>query len=191
MFTEEIENQIQGIAERPQLIRKEAVDHFRKKETTLEQIIHFESRIERFDRKGGEYFMVVPDEVAAIFVTGRKPERIRCGINDQVDFQCAIRPRAGSGFYINVATAIRQAGRLVLGQAVKVAVQKDDSTYGRDMPEELTELLSQDDEGNRLFHETLPSKQRGIIHYIASAKSLQVRVDRAVMMVNRLKNGQI
>jgi hypothetical protein len=159
--------------------------------TTLEQTIHFESVIERFDRKGGEYFMVVPDEVAAIFVTGRKPERVRCCINDQVDFQCAIRPRSGGGFYINVATGIRQAGRLVLGQTVKVAVQKDNSTYGRDMPEELLELLSQDEEGNILFHEILPSKQRGIIHYIASAKSVQVRVDRAVMMINRLKNGQI
>lgn len=191
MSSEEIENQIQGIVERSQLIREEAADHFGNKETTLAQVIHFESRIERFDRKGGEYFMVVPDEVAAIFVSGRKPERIRCRINDQVDFQCAIRPRAAAGFYINVATAIRQAGRLVLGQTVKVAVQKDDSIYGRDMPEELTELLSQDDEGNRLFHEILPSKQRGIIHYIASAKSVQVRVDRAVMMINRLKNGQI
>lgn len=191
MSVGEIENQVQSIAERSKLIREEAADHLLKMEATLEQVIHFESRIERFDRKGGEYFMVVPDEVAAIFVTGRKPERIRCRIDGQVDFQCAIRPRAAAGFYINVATTIRQAGRLVLGQNVKVAIQKDDSTYGRDMPEELEELLSQDEEGNRLFHQILPSKQRGMIHYIASAKSVQVRVDRAVMMVNRLKNGQI
>jgi hypothetical protein len=153
--------------------------------------IHFTSRIERFDRKGGEYFMVVPDEVATIFVTGRKPERVRCKLNGTVAFQCAIRPRAGAGFYINVAKDIRRAGRLILGQTVNVEVEKDTSVYGRDMPEELMELLNQDEEGNSLFHKILPSKQRGIIHYIASAKSVQVRVDRAVMMVDRLKNGQI
>lgn len=157
----------------------------------MEESIYFESVIERFHQKGGAYYMVVPDEVAAIFVVGRKPVRIRCCINNQVDFQCAIRPIAGSGFYINVATGLRQAGRLTLGQKVCVVIKRDDSEFGRDMPEELLEVLDQDEEGHLRFQNILPSKQRGIIHYIASAKSVQVRVDRAVMMVNRLKNGEI
>jgi hypothetical protein len=157
----------------------------------LEEFVNFETRIDRFDGKAGSYYIPVPDEVAAIFVTGRKPERVRCVLNGTVEFQCAIRPISGAGFYINVATQIRNQARVVLGQTVKAAVKKDDSVYGRDMPEELGELLSQDEQGNTLFHEILPSKQRGIIHYIASAKSVQVRVDRAIMMINRLKRGEI
>lgn len=157
----------------------------------MEEFVSFDSRIDRFDGKAGSYYMAVPDEVAAIFVTGRKPERVRCVLNGTVEFQCAIRPISGAGFYINVATQIRNQARVELGQAVKAAVKKDDSVYGRDMPEELEELLSQDEQGNTLFHEILPNKQRGIIHYIASAKSVQVRIDRAIMMVNRLKRGEI
>jgi hypothetical protein len=157
----------------------------------LEEFVHFETRIDRFDTKAGSYYMAVPDEVVAIFVTGRKPERVRCVLNGTVAFQCAIRPISNAGFYINVATQIRNQARVVLGQIVQVAVKKDDSVYGRDMPEELTELLSQDEHGSQLFDAILPGKQRGIIHYIASAKSVQVRIDRAMMMVNRLKRGEV
>ena len=151
------------------------------------QPIHFESRIDRLPRKGGEFFMMVPDEVAAVFVEGRRPARVRCRLNDAVEFQCAIRPKGGGGFYINVGTPIRQAAKLVLGQTIAATVIRDDSEYGRDMPEELKELLAMDDEGDRLFHEQLPSMQRNIIHYVSGAKSVQIRIDRAIMMINRLK----
>lgn len=151
------------------------------------QPIHFESRIDRLPRKGGEFFMMVPDEVAAVFVEGRRPARVRCRLNDAVEFQCAIRPKGGGGFYINVGTPIRQAAKLVLGQTIAATVIRDDSEYGRDMPEELKELLAMDDEGDRLFHKQLPSMQRNIIHYVSGAKSVQIRIDRAIMMINRLK----
>lgn len=153
----------------------------------MEDIVHFESILDRLPKKGGEFYMMVPDEIASKFVEGRKPARVRCNLNGVVDFQCAIRPRGGGGFYINVATPIRQAGKLVLGQKLFAAIKKDDSEYGRDLPEELRELLEMDDEGSRLFNGQLPGIQRNIIHYVSGAKSVQVRIDRAIMMINRLK----
>ncbi|MNL77434.1 hypothetical protein D3C87_2036140 [compost metagenome] len=80
---------------------------------------------------------------------------------------------------------------MVLGQKLNATVRKDDSEYGRDMPEELQELLAQDEEAKRLFENAKPVNQRAIIHYIASAKSVQVRIDRAIMMTDRLKTGRI
>lgn len=157
----------------------------------MEETVTFESILERLPKKGGEFYMMVPDEVASQYVQGRKPARVRCVINGHVEFQCAIRPKAGGGFYINVATPLRQQGKLVLGQQLHVAVRKDDSEYGRDMPEELQELLAQDEEANKLFQAAKPLNQRAIIYYISSAKSVQVRIDRAIMMTDRLKKGQI
>jgi len=133
--------------------------------------------------------MIVPDEIAMQFVMGRRPERVRCRLNGNIDFQCAIRPRGGGGFYINIGTPIRKEGRLVLGQKLYAAIQKDDSEYGRDLPEELQELLAIDEEGNRLFNQLLPGHQRGIIHYVADAKSIQMRIDRAIKMIDRLKTS--
>jgi hypothetical protein len=157
----------------------------------LDVTVHFESQLTRFPKKGGAYYFVVPDAVADQFVEGRKPARVRCRVNDQVDFQCAIRPMGGGGFYINMSTALRQQGKITLGQLLFISIAKDDSMYGRDLPEELSELLALDEERNLLFQALLPSHQRGIIHYVAAAKSVQVRIDRAIMMINRLKKPKI
>jgi hypothetical protein len=157
----------------------------------LDAALHFESQLTRFPKKGGEYFFVVPDAIADQFVEGRKPARVRCRVNDRVDFQCAIRPMGGGGFYINMGTPIRQQAKVTLGQKLFVSIEKDESKYGRDMPEELHELLELDEEGNKLFQALLPSHQRGIIHYVAGARSVQVRIDRAIMMINRLKKPKI
>lgn len=61
----------------------------------MEDFVHFESQLDRFPKKGGEFFMLVRDEIAIQFVTGRKPERIRCTINGTVNFQRTIRPKEG------------------------------------------------------------------------------------------------
>ena len=153
----------------------------------MEHVIHFESRLDRLPKKGGEFYIIVPDEIAAQFVEGRKPARVRCVINNNVDFQCAIRPRGGGGFYINIGTPLRQQGKFVLGQILHAEIRKDESEFGRDMPEELRELLEMDEEGKRLFYDSLPNHQRGIIYYVAGAKSVQLRIDRAIMMINRMK----
>lgn len=155
----------------------------------MEDQVHFESILERLPKKGGEFYMLVPDEVAAQFTEGRKPARVRCVINGAVHFQCAVRPKGGGGFYINVATSLRQQGKLVLGQKLQVGIRKDDSEYGRDMPEELQELLAQDEALLVLFQNAKPAMQRAIIHYVASAKSVQVRIDRSIMMTDRLRNA--
>lgn len=151
------------------------------------QVIEFESVLDRLPKKGGEFYMIVPDEVAAQFVEGRKPARVRCILNANVEFQCAVRPKGGGGFYINIGTPIRQEGKFVLGQKLIARIWKDESEFGRDMCEELKELLEVDEEGKQLFYEQIPSKQRAIIYYVGGAKSVQVRIDRAIMMINRLK----
>ena len=153
----------------------------------MDNEVYFEATLDRLPKKGGEFYIMVPDEIAAVFVEGRKPARVRCLLNGAVDFQCAIRPKGGGGFYINIGTPIRQEGKFVLGQKLSAQLREDDSEFGRDVPEELQELLEIDEEGKRLFYESLPSHQRGIIYYVAGAKSVQVRVDRAIMMINRLK----
>lgn len=153
----------------------------------MEDVVRFESILDRLPRKGGEFYIIVPDAIAMQFVKGRKPARVRCLLNDKVDFQCAIRPKGGGGFYINIGTPLRQDGKFVLGQKLHAQIRKDESEFGRDVPEELQELLELDEEGKRLFYESLPSHQRAIIYYVAGAKSVQVRIDRAIMMINRLK----
>ena len=149
--------------------------------------VHFTAVLDRFAGKGGLYFIGVPDRVAKTF-TSTKPVRMVCTLNNTVEFHCAIRPKGGGLFYINVAATHHAKAKLTLGQKIAVTVRPDQSEYGRQMPKELKELMEQDANGNKLFHELTPSKQRGIIHYVDSDKSIDKRIERALMMINRLKN---
>lgn len=150
--------------------------------------VHFTAILDRFPGKGGLHYIDVPDEVARKF-TSTKPVRMLCTLNDVVEFHCAIRPKGGGAFYINIGTPLRTKAKLKLEQKIAVSVRPDKSEYGRKMPRELKELMDQDEEGNKLFHQLTPSKQRGILHYIDSAKSIDKRIERALMMINRLKDN--
>ncbi|CCH52617.1 hypothetical protein BN8_01630 [Fibrisoma limi BUZ 3] len=150
------------------------------------QSFSFDTRIERFTIKGGIHYIDVPDDVARQFTT-KGYSRVICSINDAIEYHCALMPKGNGLFFISVGPPIRKKAGLVLGQAVKATIRRDDSPYGQAMPEELEELLAIDDEGNRRFHELTPGQQRGIMYYVSSAKGVQTRIDRAIRMIDRLK----
>ncbi|GAB3824511.1 hypothetical protein GCM10028895_32950 [Pontibacter rugosus] len=74
-----------------------------------------------------------------------------------------------------------------LDDTVTVKLEKDDSTYGTKMPAEMEELLRQDEEGNRRFLLLKPGMQRYMLNHVEAVKSVQLRVDRAITLVENLK----
>jgi uncharacterized protein YdeI (YjbR/CyaY-like superfamily) len=70
---------------------------------------------------------------------------------------------------------------------VSVLLKKDESEYGLPMPEELQELLLQDEEGDRLFHALTIGKQRTLLYIVGSVKDTGKRISRALAIVNHLK----
>lgn len=148
--------------------------------------IHFESVIDRYPGHRG-HFVDVPEEVS-LFFSNEKNVRLLCAINGGEAFHCALRPKGNGTFDIAVGTPIRNAGKLRLGQRVSVSLERDTSSYGRPMPEELAELLEQDEVGNQCFQQANASVQRGILYYINSGKTVQTRIDRAIRMIDRLKH---
>lgn len=149
--------------------------------------VEFVSVINKLSHKGGMHFMNVPDQVAKKF-TERKAFRIFCTINNDVKYACALRPNGEGGFYINVGTPILRKGKLRLSQKIHVVIQKDTTEFGHQVPEELTELLAIDEEGKKYFEQLTNGMQRSLIYYIAQAKSIDKRIERSLLFINRLKN---
>ena len=147
----------------------------------------FDSIIEKLPFKGGMHFMNVPDPIAKKFAE-RKAVRIFCTINNNVKYACALRPNGAGGFYINVGTPILRRGKLKLNQKVQVTIQADNTEYGHQIPEELTELLAIDPEGEKYFNQLTNGMRRSLIYYIAQAKSIDKRIERSLLFINRLKN---
>jgi hypothetical protein len=150
--------------------------------------VKFKSELERITGKWGFHFIRVPNKVAAKFTSGKKAVRVFCNINEVIEFACAIRPDGEGGFFINVNTTKMQKAKLKLGQTVSVSIRKDKTTYGYKMPAELKAILETDEEAKKYWDAVRNSHQRQMIYYIDSAKSIDKRIERSLLFVNRMKD---
>lgn len=58
-----------------------------------------------------------------------------------------------------------------------------------DLPEEMEAVLAQDDEGARKWNKLTVGLQRSLVHYINSSKNVDVRIERALFLINKVKSG--
>ncbi|MCC6279353.1 MAG: DUF1905 domain-containing protein [Saprospiraceae bacterium] len=155
----------------------------------MEDPLHFTAFLEISDNKLWGAHLPVPDLIAQTFLAD-DAKRVVCTLNGKVEFQCGLIPK-GEGIYcIVVNKKIRDQLGLKPGSPAQVSLRKDESEYGLPMPEELAEVLAQDEEGNRLFHALTPGKLRTLLYIVGHVKNTDVRIGRAIVIVEHLKaNG--
>lgn len=132
------------------------------------------------------HYISVPEKTALKFFEG-KYARVVCTLNGSHSFQCAILPSKKHGYFIQINKKIRDKLSLKFRSQVKVEIKKDKSKYGLPMTEEFKELLSQDLEGDKLFHQLTAGKQRTLLYIAGNVKNSDKRISRAIAIVNHLK----
>ncbi len=135
------------------------------------------------------HLIILPEEVAKIFRQPKGAVRILCSIKGQAEFPCALNPRGKDYVIIASLILIKQHG-LLSDTPFQITIRTD-LNNGLLLPEELEEVLEQDDWGKQLFEAMLPGRKRGFIYYIRTAKSVDVRIKRALDIIERLKNGTL
>lgn len=153
-----------------------------------DETLHFTSHIEISTNKLWGAHFSVPEVIARIFISG-DDRRVVCNLNEKVEYQCALLPKGDGSFLITVNKKIRDQLGLKAGSPVRVSLRKDESKYGLPMPEELAELLAQDEEGNRLFHALRPGKLRTLLYIVGQPKNSDARLRRALVIVEHLKKN--
>ncbi|WP_152426470.1 YdeI/OmpD-associated family protein [Cesiribacter andamanensis] len=113
--------------------------------------------------------------------------RLQCSVNGAEAFACGLVALGEGRGYITLSSKRMKPQGLQLGQQVAVRLWADTSEFGMEVPEELAELLRQDEEGDRRFRLLPPGKQRYIIYHVSGVKSSQKRLDRALLLINNLK----
>jgi len=158
----------------------------------MEDSYHFTAVLEKFNSNLWGHHLSVPDAVAQVFVANNS-KRVVCTLNETAEFQAALMPKGDGTWFININKTLRDKLGLKIGTPVRVALRTDDSEYGLPMPEELAELLHQDEEGDQLFHALTPGKQRTLLYIVGSVKNPDLRLNRAVVVVEHLRenNGKI
>ena len=136
----------------------------------------------------GWHFLIFEGDVAEKLKFPDKFRRVLCSMNGAKKFHCALLPW-GDKFYIIVNKKRRDELGLIAGDAVDVVLEKDESQYGLPMPEEIAEVLKQDPQGDTLFHELSPGKQRSMIYWLTRTKDIDRRIHETLIFVEHLKNN--
>lgn len=147
-----------------------------KKEYTLEKF------------SSGMHYIMLDKTVVDIFTTNGN-KRVICTLNEQVEFHCAIMPKKEGGNFINIGSAICKKLKINEGSKVTVTFLPDNSEYQFKVPEELKEVLKIDFDANSIFETLTEGNQRGLIYLVAQVKSSDKRIERALKIADRLKNG--
>jgi hypothetical protein len=149
------------------------------------QPLRFKSHILRSDTFNMHYIEVAEKLVKKM--GGKFRLRLICTLNETERFHCGLQSLGNGKGLILVNNKRLKSLNLKVGDDVAVSLELDLSEFGMAMPEELNELLSQDEEGKRRFMMLTAGKQRNIIHYISSVKSQYLKIERAIKLIKNLK----
>lgn len=135
--------------------------------------------------KVGYTHITVPAEI--VEQIGGFNTRLLCSVNGNKKIHSGLMGKGdGRGMIIINKARIKKWG-LDFNSEIEATIEPDDSKYGAEIPEELEALLEQDRDGLKAFEKITPGQQRYIIGYVDGVKSVQKRIDRAIMLINNLK----
>lgn len=136
-------------------------------------------------------FFYVPEEVVEALVDASS-KRVVCIVNGTETYHCAIhRDGMGGNRIMLNQQRCRKLG-LVSGELLDIELLKDTSEYGVVMSDELREVLDQNPEADRIFHNCTKGMQRTLIYWADNVKSSEIKIRRALVMTDHLvaQNGK-
>lgn len=148
----------------------------------------FTGKLETMQSSVFGHHCVIPEAICQEYLQ-QKITRLICTINDEYSWHCAILSMGNGTHYILMNKELVKRFGWNLNDEFDVAIQVDESKYGMFCPEEMEALLEQDDDGSAYFHALTPGKQRGLLHIIGKPKSSQKRLEKAVVILEYLKNS--
>ena len=131
------------------------------------------------------HIIVVPDSIAAQFKTDKGSSRIICKIGSGEEFPCALIPRHNR-YIIAASKKLIKDHNLSTDKPFKIAIRTDPNN-GLEQPEELTEVLAQDEFAAEVFDRLNDGSKRGYIYYIRQAKSVNTRIKRSLEIAEKIK----
>ena len=140
------------------------------------------------------YHIFIPEKVYQPFVD-KKMSRVKVKVshlNNAIEFYAAVkRDKASGDFKMMFSKAKQKELNLEIGDEFTLQLFEDTSKYGVGMPEELEAVLLSDYDAYQIFESLTKGKQRSIIYGILRFKSSQQKIDKALIMCENLKRGNL
>lgn len=149
------------------------------------QSFSFETRLAEYKNMLVSTVVEIPMDIEKKLPTSRV--RVEGKLN-QVSFNLAIQSKKDGPKYLSVSQAMRKSASVKPGDRVKVSFTIVDPDK-LDLPEEMQAVLEQDNEGAKKWNKLTVGLQRSLVHYINSSKNVDVRIERALFLINKVKSG--
>jgi len=143
------------------------------------------TQLQKFDSPIWGHHFPIPKVIATQFIEGNN-WRVICHINNQHKIQCALLP-GNDGYFILINQQLVKSLQLKIGENVKIALEKDHSEFGHELPESFQALLDQDKEGRDLFYQLTPGKQRSLVYIVGKVKIIDSQLNKEMAILDHLK----
>ncbi len=141
-------------------------------------------------RVGESHNLILPDSMVTPFLEAGKnrAEVVVEFEGKSLSFHAALRKYNGR-FQIMFSKNKQKELGVFPNDYIQLFLRKDSTRYGVEMPEELSEVFYQDPEAHELFKSLSDGACRSIIYGVLRYKTPQRRVELALEVCNRLKDG--
>jgi hypothetical protein len=133
----------------------------------------------------------VPKEIV-LFYKEMEVKRLICRFNESTKIHCAIMP-SSEGPYILINKPLKKQLCKIYSNKIPIELSPDNSKYGMEMPVEFEQCLIDDGKAINYFELLTPGKQRNLIHLVNTIKNPEIRIRRALAIVEHLnrETGQL
>jgi hypothetical protein len=145
----------------------------------------FPAPVLRLETQLRQHYVPVPSDIAKE-LEEYGTRRVIATINGLTVRRALLNNKAGDR-YIFVSLDILRQIRASLNDIVLVDLMSDPDPNHIDLGEEFETVLEQDDKAADRFFGMTPGKQRGLAHYVTSAKRIETRIKRALEMAHKLR----
>lgn len=148
----------------------------------------YSTRIQRGEGNLSLHFIDVPNEIAESLFN-KFPARAIITIHEN-SFHGGVLRRKDGFYLVQMGKATMKKIKATYQDLVEVMINADLTEYGYEMPEEMEALLEQDDHGRENWETLNPGMKRSLLHYVNSAKSVDVRIKRSILILKRAEEIQ-
>ena len=147
--------------------------------------VTFKTTLDKFENSLYPYHVKVPQEIYQSYAQA-KIKRILVSVNGGTQVHNAFLSKDGIKF-IKLNKKTMKEKHLHVGDKVQVVIEEDKSKYGVPLAPEMEELLSQEVEGEQLFHKLTPGKIRSLLFKINGYKTSDKRIETSIIILEHLK----
>lgn len=141
-----------------------------------------------------QYHIFIPESIFKPFIQA-KLSRVKVKASFQnkiIEFYAAVkRDKNTDDYKMMFGKRLQKELGVLQNDYFEIQLFEDKSKYSVDVPEELEEVFKFDAEAFKIFETLTTGKKRSIIYAIARYKNSQTRIDKALIICENLKRGQL